>query len=68
MTDPQFYTADKVAEIFSVIPNTVRCWVREGRMNALRINGRIRISKEEVLRFANAHYGPLQGKTDDVTE
>jgi excisionase family DNA binding protein len=46
-------TVEQVAELFSVSRDTVRRWLREGRLKGIDLGGRAgyRISREEVRRF-----------------
>lgn len=51
---PKFYTTNQVAEMFDVKSATVRDWIREGLIEAVKPNeGPWRISEVELRRFAN---------------
>lgn len=54
--DEKFYTTNKVGELFEVTAETVRNWIEEGKMKAMKINGQWRVPRSEVLRFANERY------------
>lgn len=51
-----FYTVRDVAEIFKVQEATVRQWIRDGDLGALRVGNRWRVSKEHLKTFTNEHY------------
>lgn len=55
MTDDELLTANEVAHRLKVHPETVRQWVRDGRLRAIRFgNGpraSLRIRTSEVERF-----------------
>ncbi|MFI7483055.1 helix-turn-helix domain-containing protein [Kocuria sp. M1R5S2] len=42
MPTPKYYTPDEVAKILSLSPQTVRRYLREGRIKAVRLNNSIR--------------------------
>jgi putative resolvase len=50
----RFYTTDEVAEMFSVTNYTVRDWIREGKLKAVKINGYWRISRDSLEDYANS--------------
>lgn len=58
MTD---MTVAQVAEACGVTERTVRRWLREGRLQALRVGGRIRIPTH-ALREVSAPYGSDAGE------
>ncbi len=56
MPPDEFLTPDEIGRKFKVKPDTVRGWVRDGRIRAIRLgsNGRrgpIRIAASDVERF-----------------
>lgn len=53
----KLYTVQKVAELFSVTSETVRNWIKSGRLSAVKINGYFRVSNSELKKFANSRYG-----------
>lgn len=60
MTTPvkQFYKPREIADMFAVRIETVRIWIREGDLKAIKLpGGHWRVSHEEVTRFANSKYG-----------
>ncbi len=60
-TDDELLTASEVAHRLKVHPETVRQWVRDGRLRAIRFgNGpraSLRIRASEVERFLNGDQG-----------
>ena len=53
MDDERLYTVSEVAERLRVNPETVRVWLREGRMHGALMGGRrggYRIKESEVAR------------------
>lgn len=54
-------TVPQVAKIFQVTPYTVRGWLNEGILIGVKTGngsmGRWRITKQEVVRFANDRFG-----------
>jgi excisionase family DNA binding protein len=49
----QLYTQQEVADIFGVTPRTVRNWIAEGKLDALRCAGRsIRIEESSLWTLA----------------
>lgn len=51
------YSVHSVAGMFDVGAQTVRLWIREGKLKARKINGRWRIPESELKRLANTRYG-----------
>ena len=66
MDDERLYTVSEVAERLRVNPETVRVWLREGRMRGALMGGRrggYRIKESEVARVETQGPGELeQGK------
>jgi len=58
MTQNELWTIEEVATLLRVHPETVRRWVRSGRMQAVRLGdgpkAPIRIDQAEVDRFSGA--------------
>lgn len=54
--DPLLSTK-KVAQLFSVQPETVRDWIDTGKIEGTKINGQWRIKKSEVMRFGKQKHG-----------
>jgi excisionase family DNA binding protein len=54
MTSTELYmTNQEVADLFRVHPTTVRLWVRQGRLNPIRLGWRtVRFNADEVRQLA----------------
>lgn len=48
----EFYTAEELAEYLKVSPQTVRAWVREKKVRAVKLGRAWRIPVDEVRRVA----------------
>lgn len=56
--EKEFYTPGEVGELFQVLASTVRIWIKDGRLQAIRLPGNeLRIPASEVKRLANNQYG-----------
>lgn len=55
--DDPFLTTGQVAEIFQVKEFTVRKWINDKDLKAVKIGKSWRIQQSEVSRFANKMYG-----------
>jgi excisionase family DNA binding protein len=59
------YSTVKVAELMEVEPDTVRQWISDGKIEAVKLGGRYwRIPRSSLLAFANKKYGvvnPTEG-------
>lgn len=51
------YSVRAVAKIFAVQESTVRRWIREKEMAAIKVKGRWRVEHEEVVRVVNREHG-----------
>jgi len=50
--DMTYYTSDEVASILKVNPESVRRWVRDGRLESVKLGGRYnRIPKSALDQF-----------------
>lgn len=61
MTKPVTYTVEDIAEVLHVTPDSVRRWIREGKMQAARIGNGYVITRTELER-----YWASQGGTADL--
>jgi excisionase family DNA binding protein len=43
-------TVAEIAELFGVAPTTVRRWIRDGWLPALRVKGHLRVARAHVVR------------------
>ena len=63
--DNKLYTTIQVAEMFAVTPETVRDWIKEGKLPGIVIGGRsYRVRRRDLIAFANHKYG-LNDETAD---
>lgn len=53
-----FYTVEEVASLLKVHPNTVRGWIKQGKLNAIKINTLTRIREADLETFMK----PFEGK------
>ena len=51
LLDDEFLTVAEVAEILKLNPQTVRNWIDQGTLPALRVGRRVRIRRSEFERF-----------------
>ena len=51
MDDPELLTVSQAAEAFSATAQTVRNWIRDDRLRAVRIGNRFLIPREEIQRL-----------------
>lgn len=49
--DETFYSVNQVAILFKVHPLTVRRYIKEGKLKAVKVAGNIRISKSSTENF-----------------
>ncbi len=56
------YSTGKVARILGVARYTVRRWIREGRVKAVRVNGRWRIPESEIKKLL----GVLENRVEEA--
>lgn len=64
MSDPlieKMYRVEEVAKIFDVKPYTIREWIRNGKIQAIKLDtGRFRVYESEIRRFVNERHGAAQ--------
>ncbi len=53
MTEIKCYTLKEAAEILKVYPDTLRRYIKQGKVNAVKIGARIRITETEINRLLN---------------
>jgi excisionase family DNA binding protein len=53
----KYYSPEEIAEMYSLKPGTVRKWIREGKLKAVKLGALWRISEEERQRFIKAGQG-----------
>lgn len=53
----KLYTIKQVAEMFSVHPNTVRRWIKQGKLKTIKLEvGTERITESELKVFMGVEY------------
>lgn len=55
MLSRPFFTTDEVAELFKVSEATVRTWIHESELRAVRFGREFRIAVKDLEAFVNAH-------------
>ncbi|GII52176.1 MerR family transcriptional regulator [Planotetraspora thailandica] len=60
----QFYSVDQVADLLGLHVKTVRGYVRDGRLKAVRIGKRYRITRDDLEAFAGH---PVAGTARETT-
>jgi excisionase family DNA binding protein len=58
-TQPQnYYTTDEVAEMLKVTSDSVRRWIRNGKLKSIKLSGKfIRISRDDLDEFIKSMRG-----------
>lgn len=64
-----FKTTHEIAELFKVSEATVRAWIHEGDLRAIRLGREFRVAVKDLEDFVKAHAtraeGPnIEGKTN----
>lgn len=62
-SEQRLYSVDQVADLLGLHVRTVRGYVRDGRLKAVRIGKQYRISREDLEAFAG---GPVAGPPRDT--
>ena len=56
--DDPLLKVGQVADIFQVGKRTVHQWIKDGKLNAVKVNNyNYMVNESEVKRFANERYG-----------
>lgn len=55
--EEQFYSTERVAQIFDVTSETIVSWIKAGRLDAIKVGRLWRIKRASVLELANAKFG-----------
>jgi excisionase family DNA binding protein len=50
----KFYKIPEVAEALNVTPQTIRAYIKQGRLNAQRIGRPFLIREEDIVAFINS--------------
>jgi len=54
----QYYTTEEVAEMLKVTPDSVRRWIRSGKLKSIKLSGKfIRINQEDLQAFIQSQRG-----------
>ena len=53
----KYYSPEEIAKQFNLQAQTVRLWIRQGRLKAVKLGGLWRVSEEELERFIKAGQG-----------
>lgn len=62
----KYYTVPEVAEMFQCSIDTVRHWIRTGRLERVKLGRLVRITPEQLQRFMQENAAPEYEKTDIV--
>lgn len=57
----KYYTFIEVGEIFGTHPDTIRRWVKTGKLKALALPGQYRISQEDLDAFIKSRETKIKG-------
>jgi len=52
--EEQYYSPEEIAKRFNLKPGTVRSWINQGKLKAVKLGNLWRISEEELQRFIKA--------------
>jgi excisionase family DNA binding protein len=55
MLSKPFMTTHEIAELFKVSEATVRTWIHEGELRAIRVGREFRVAAKDLEAFVNAH-------------
>ena len=55
MLNQPFKTTHEIAELLKVGEATVRAWIHEGELRAIRIGREFRVAVKDLEAFVNAH-------------
>jgi excisionase family DNA binding protein len=50
----KYHSPEEIAKMFNLQAQTVRLWIRQGKLKAVKLGGLWRISEEELQRFVEA--------------
>lgn len=54
--DLKWYNTTQISEMFGVQPATIRFWIHSKQIKAVRIGNKLKVEREELVRFANTRY------------
>lgn len=55
--DDKLYSTKQIAELFSVTTETVRDWIKDGKLKGAAPGNRYRVRRGDLIAFANHKYG-----------
>lgn len=55
--EDEFLTVAEVAEVLKLNPQTIRNWIDQGSLPALRVGRRVRIKRSDFMRILEEGYG-----------
>ena len=61
--DDEFLTVAEIAELLKLNPQTLRNWIDQGQLPAVRIGRRVRIRRSDFERLVQEGYSGRAGKT-----
>ena len=64
----KFYTIPETAQALRVTPQTIRAWIKQGRLKSQRIGRPILITESNLLEFLAPSKSTLQKIRDKVKE
>jgi excisionase family DNA binding protein len=59
----KFYTIPETAQALRVTPQTIRAWIKQGKIKSQRIGRPILITENNLLEFLQAKTDPTSVKT-----
>ena len=65
MLSRPFFTTHDVAELLKVSEATVRTWIHESELRAVRLGREFRIAAKDLEAFVNAHATQSAGSPQD---
>lgn len=54
MSDEEFFTPEEVADRFKVTRRTIYRWIKEGRLQSVKVGDLVRITKSALEEFLKA--------------
>lgn len=65
MLSRPFYTTHEIAELLKISEATIRSWIHEGELRAVRFGREFRVAAKDLEAFVTAHATrPVQKKDD----
>jgi excisionase family DNA binding protein len=55
MLSKPFMTTHEIAKLLKVSEATVRAWIHEGKLRAIRVGREFRVAAKDLEAFVNAH-------------